>query len=190
MSLGSPGFSVARSRGFCAATGLAIAPGERFITALVEREGIAGLERVDYSEAAWDDGARPGQRTTPARDPSATTDPLPPERLFGFWRAHFNPAETKKQPLLSDEELLDLFTELSEATEERRIAFRYLLALHLVRRRVLRCVATTRAGMSVTPKGADASVIIEVKDPGMSDLMIAEAIEQLGEIIPAETQSA
>jgi len=174
MSIGGSGFSVTRSRGVCAATGHAIAPGERFITALIERDGTIGLERADYSLAAWDAGARPGAG----------------ERLFGFWRAIFNPIETKKQLLLSDEELLDLFTELAEATEDRRIAFRYLLALHLIRRRVLRCLTTTRSGMTVSPKGADTSIIMEVKDPGMSDTMIAEAIEQLGEIIPAETGAA
>lgn len=171
MSIGGPGFSVHRSRGVCAATNRPIEPGERFVAALVEREGALGLERVDYSLEAWEGGARPG----------------PGERLFGFWRSHYNPTETKKSPLLSDEELLDLFTELAEAVEDRRIAFRYLLALHLVRRRVLRCITTTKQGMTVTPKGADPSVVMEVKDPGMSDTMIAEAIEQLGEIIPAET---
>ncbi len=171
MSIGGPGFSLTRSRGVCAATGNPIAPGDRFVAALVERTGANGLERVDYSLAAWEAGARPGAD----------------ERLFGYWRSNFNPVETRKNPLLSDEELLDLFTELAEATEPKRIAFRYLLALHLVRRRVLRCLHTAASGMTVCPKGADASVAIEVKDPGMSDTMIAEAIEQLGEIIPADT---
>jgi hypothetical protein len=171
-----PGFAalssypVTRSSPACAATGRAFAPGERFIATLVEREGSAELERVDYSMDAWDQGARPSA----------------PLRLFGFWRAVAHDKKDTKPAILSDEELLDLFEQLTEAAEAldtRRAAFRYLLALLLVRRRQLRQV-----GQKMEKQGA--AEPITVPDPGLTDEVLAHAMEQLTQIMPDAGKAA
>lgn len=183
-----PGFAalssypVTRSSPACAATGRAFAPGERFIATLVEREGSAELERVDYSLDAWEQGARP-------------TAPL---RLFGFWRAAAHDKKDDKPAILSDEELLDLFdqlTEVAEALDTRRAAFRYLLALLLVRRRQLRQVGQRMenqgATLLVKRKGTpDDAAPITVPDPGLTDEVLAHAMEQLTQIMPDAGKAA
>jgi hypothetical protein len=137
----------------------------------VERQG--GLDRLDFSAAAWDQGRRPDAP------------------LFGFWRARYQAAESKKQPLLGDAELLDLFEELGAATEPRQLTFRYLLTLLLVRRRILRVVATKPGQMLVVPRGSSGGgeatrEPIAVVDPGLDDQAIADAIEQLGQIVATD----
>lgn len=139
---------------------------------LVERLGHPLLERMDFSLEAWARGARP-------------TSPL---RLFGVWRATMLPPDAKKQTLLSDPELLELFEELGGAIEPRQQAFRYLLALLLVRRRVLKMVGSDAGRLLVQPKAlanAPEGATIEVKDPGLTDEAIAQAIEQLGQVVGA-----
>jgi hypothetical protein len=110
--------------------------------------------------------------------------------MFGFWRGTFQAHEAKKQPLLGDAELLDLFEELDGATEPKQITFRYILALLLVRRRMLRVVSTKPGLMLVAPRGGDtAREPIGVADPGLDEQAIADAIEQLGQIVAIDAPS-
>lgn len=164
-------YPISRPTGQCAATGRAIAVGETFIATLVERDDQPLLERMDFSVEAWDAGKRPGA----------------PFRLFGSWKSVHQESGTPRQTLLSDPELLDLFEELGAATEPRQRAFRYLLALMLIRRRLLRLVTSTPEGLRVLAKGsAPETEPTMVIDPGLDDEMVAEAIEQLSQIMPQE----
>jgi hypothetical protein len=174
MALSSTPYPFARSTGRCTASGTPFTEGDPFVAVLVERQGQPGLERQDFAAQAWEQGARP----------------QPPLRVFGFWRGTFTPHETKKQPLLGDAELLDLFEELAAATEPKQVTFRYILALLLVRRRVLRVVSTRPGVMMVVPRGSGdtAREPIAVADPGLDDQAIADAIEQLGQVVATDPQ--
>src|SRR5215471_4754291 len=161
------GYEIARATGVCAASGRPIAVGEEFIAALRQGEGEERLERVDYSVEAWRGGARPAG-------------------LFGYWRAKMEPLDARKKPFIDDAALMDLFEQLEEAQEPARVAFRYLLALMLIRKRLLRYEGNRRDGgaqvMLVrvwTPASATPAPVCEVVDPGMDDRAVAEAIEQL-----------
>jgi hypothetical protein len=171
--VGSP-YPFSRSAGRCTATGEVFAEGAPYIATLVECEGRPGLERLDYSIAAWDGGQRPQA----------------PLRLFGFWRGSYRAGDVKKQPLLGDAELLDLFEELGAATEPRQLTFRYLLTLLLVRRRVLRVVGTKPGTMMVVPRGEPEHEPMAVADPGLDDQAIADAIEQLGQVVATDSPQA
>ncbi len=97
----------------CAVTGRELAPGETYYSALVEA-GRA-LRRVDYSAEAWAG---------------------PPEGAIGWWRSHLPRVDRDRpQPPPSDR-LLQVFEELQGQPD--RADFCYLLALLLVRRRLLR----------------------------------------------------
>jgi hypothetical protein len=187
MSLTGSSYPSVRPTGRCASSGEPFKEGDPYVATLVERQGQPGLERLDFSVAAWNKGERPQA----------------PFALFGFWRARYQAQETKKQPLLGDAELLDLFEELASATEPRQLTFRYLLTLLLVRRRILRVVSTKPGQMLVLPRGSSSGgeatrEPIPVADPGLDDQAIADAIEQLGAIVatdapvgePKPTQSA
>jgi hypothetical protein len=172
MAMVSNPYPVARSTGVCAASGRAFKEGDSFIAALVEREGQNGLERLDFAAQEWEAGARP----------------QPPLRMFGFWRGTYQAHEAKKQPLLGDAELLDLFEELGGASEPKQVTFRYILSLLLIRRRVLRVVGTKAGVMSVVPRGSGntAREPITVADPGLDEQAIADAIEQLGQVVATD----
>lgn len=171
MSVISSGYSISRPTGTCAATGRALAVGDRFVAVLAERPETPGFERLDFSQEAWESGARPAA----------------PLSVFATWRAVLVPTDQKKKAIaLSDEELLDLFEQLGAAEDARRKAFRYMLTLILVRRRVLRLEASRPGKLLVKPRGSTLPDPIEVEDPGTSEEIIAGAIEELGRIIDVD----
>jgi hypothetical protein len=104
-----------RPHGACTATARPFAPGETFYSALVR--GAAGLERIDWCAAAWTG---------------------PPADAVCWWRSAYPAAEAAGPALAPVEVLLDVLEDLDDRPEEA--ALRYLLALQLVRRRVLRIV--------------------------------------------------
>lgn len=97
----------------CAETGRSIEPGESFYSALVRAGG--SIERVDVSADAWRG---------------------PPEQSIAWWRSTMPEARAKGPSLASADVLLDVLERLEGDEVESRL--RYLLALFLVRRRVLR----------------------------------------------------
>ncbi|MCL4220522.1 MAG: hypothetical protein KJZ65_04045 [Phycisphaerales bacterium] len=175
MSLGNPAYSVARPTRRCAATDVEIKPGECFIATLVERPGEEDLERLDFSLDAWEGGARP----------------VAPLRLFGFWKSCLSDAEPNARQLLDDDELLDLFEQLAETTDEKRVAFRFVLALVLIRKRLLAyeggvpaVVGSGKPGLLRVRRRRDAAgEVIQVVDPGMDDAAVEAATEQIGRIM-------
>jgi hypothetical protein len=98
----------------CATTGRPFAPGEVFYSALVRDGG--SVARVDVASEAWQG---------------------PPERSIAWWRSRYPQAGVAGPTLAPPDVLLDALESLEEAADE---SLRYLLALQLVRRRVLRIV--------------------------------------------------
>ncbi|MDX2119357.1 MAG: hypothetical protein SFY96_14365 [Planctomycetota bacterium] len=174
MSVASSSYSVSKPVGTCAASGVVIAPGERYVATLVQRDLGETLERLDFSHSAWERGERP----------------MPPLSLFASWAAVMPTGESKKKLLLSDDEVLDLFEQLGEANTSKQLAFRFILALLLVRRRVLVLEGNKPGFLCVKVKRPAAEManepVIDVVDPGMDDAAIADAIEQMTGLVPIE----
>ena len=89
--------------------------------------------------------------------------------------------------------LLDLFEHLAASDQPRQRAFRYVLALLLVRRRILVYEGQQSSSegpvMRVREKRLAAETpapIVDVPDPGLDDETTAAVIEQLGEVIGAD----
>jgi len=101
-----------RPQGACSVTGRPFAPGELFHSALVREAG--GIQRVDVGAEAWSG---------------------PPAGALAAWRSAF-PTATSGPTLAPVDVLLDLLEELDGRADEAPL--RYLLALELVRRRVLK----------------------------------------------------
>jgi hypothetical protein len=157
-----------RSTGRCASTGRELPSGAAYVACLVEGDAGA-LERVDVSQEAWDAGYRPQRRT------------------FGNWRATYRPDAPARQALMSDDELLDLFEGLGEPTEAKQRSFRFVLALLLVRRRVMKVVGSRDRSLVLLPKRASENQAeFVVPDPGMDDRAIADAIEQLSDVLAGD----
>lgn len=162
-------YSLGRPTGVCAATGREIEPGSAFVGVLAESPGADELERLDFSREAWEDGARPE----------------PPRRVFASWRAVMPARDAKHSPLIDDESLIDLVTQLEGVAEPRRVAFRYVLALILVRRRLLRAEGAGAGELvvRVVRPGHEPGPPMRVVEPALDPASIADVTEQLSEIV-------
>lgn len=173
---GASAYTIARPTGQCASTGKPIPVGERFTACLVEVEGEQELRRIDFCQEAWDHGARPVEG-----------------RVFAAWSSTMAEPNSKKRPLLGDDELVDIFEQLGTAVEHRQQVFRYLLTLALVRRRMLKYEGMKGSVMMVrprTPAGSEPAALVEVVDPGMDETAIGEAMEELAKVIPLDEPAA
>lgn len=119
-------FEVQRCTRCCAATERALEPGDECYSVL-EVSG-ADVVRKDYCSAAWK-GA--------------------PENAFGWWKSRVPEPTAKKIKLAPNDVLLELFEKLAEQIDQQDL--RYVLALLLVRRRVL------RVDVADEPRHADSS---------------------------------
>lgn len=186
----SPTYDIQRPTGQCAVTGHPLKPGEPYIALLVEYDPAAepsapeaksaatglGMRRLDISLEAWNQGHRP-------------------ERLFGFWRSTFPEPNQKKKLFVDNEVLMSLFRRLGDTDQPDRLAFRFVLGLILMRKRLLRYDGVVRKPSNVadappvefwlvTPKGDDQP--LEVVNPQLDDDKIQQVTTQLSEILEAE----
>ncbi|MEZ6118166.1 MAG: hypothetical protein R3C28_16570 [Pirellulaceae bacterium] len=97
----------------CAKTDRELAPGESFYSVLVS-EG-ADVVRYDYSLPAWDG---------------------PPENSLGYWRSSVPDPKANKMKLAPNDVLLHYFVCLEDQAEKQDV--RYILALLMIRKRILR----------------------------------------------------
>lgn len=101
-----------RPQATCATTGRTFVPGELFYSAVVRGRGA--VERLDIAAEAWQG---------------------PPEGSLAWWRSRYPQAGVTGPTLAPVDALLDALEHLEQEDDE---PLRYLLALQLVRRRVLR----------------------------------------------------
>jgi hypothetical protein len=155
----------------CAATGEALEPGAVCVTALCEHEHDEGFDRKDFSEAAWNSGARP-------------------DRLFSYWRTTVPEPSEKRKVFVDDDVLMQIFERLGGDDRAQRIAFRFVLAMVLLRKRKLRMVGRSIDGEREVwlfkQRLSDETPAIEVINPQLTDDDVAELTGQLAEILQAE----
>ena len=108
-------WQVQRSAGRCAGTDKELTPGEEYYAALIETE--EGFERKDFSEEYW-------QQNTP--------------KVFCFWKTRIPTKDKKKKLLVDDSVLVNIFERLENEEDQIKINFRFVLALILMRKRILK----------------------------------------------------
>lgn len=167
-------YDLGRHADTCAATGVPLHPGDPFVACLVERRAEEGFDRVDLSQEAWVGGHRPA-------------------KLFAFWSGTKPEANQKPRVFIDDDALVSIFDQLEGATDAKRLAFRYVLALVLIRKRLIRQVGTRAAeggepgAMLIKRRGAPTEEAPEcVVDPELDAQTVAEVTEQLGSILNPE----
>lgn len=112
-------YEVQRCTRRCAGSGRELAPGETFYSVVVA-EG-AELRRYDYSAEAWKG---------------------PPEAALGWWKSRLPDRGSGRRHWAPNDVMLQLFDELAEQPDKQDM--RYVLALLLVRRRVMRLEESQR----------------------------------------------
>lgn len=139
---------------------------------LCERVEDDGFDRRDYSLQAWDAQARP-------------------EGLFSYWKAAVPHPDDGRRVFVDDDVLWDLFEQLADDPRRRRMAYRFIIALILMRKRRLRYIGRTGQGENerwlMLPKGAEMNQQpIEVVNPRLGDEDVRELSEQLREVLRGE----
>ena len=174
MATTSAPYDIIKTQDVCAQTGQVIEVGEEHIAALIETPEEESLVRTAYTLEAWEKG--------PNLPPHAT--------LFGFWKRTLPEKDERPKQLVSPDEMFDLFEQLAEATETRQTTFRYLLALMLMRKKVLVFERAETAhgdepGILVVRqriKGGGGP-LFTVIDPGLDDETISQAAEEIGQVM-------
>lgn len=170
MTVSDGGYQIARSTGQCAATQSPLEPGASCVATLCKDTTNGGLQRLDYTIAAWEEGARP-------------------EGLFSFWRTTVPEPQVKKRVFVEDEVLLDLIDSMADDHEPRRVAFRFVIALVLLRKRLVRFDRREETSEGIRwhlSRRGDAECQWTVDDPALCDDDIVDLHEQLGEVLQGD----
>lgn len=112
--------TVARRSGACSKCQKVLQEQEYYHATL--KTASEGFERRDFCQACWTDEDR--------------------NEAFSFWQARIPKKEEKKRLFVDNEVLLDFFRRLTETEEEGRKGFCFVLALILMRKRLLKYVST------------------------------------------------
>jgi len=170
MSRLSASYHLGRHPTACAATGAPLAPGDRYIAALRERDDGDELDWLGYHPDAWNADA-------------------PPAGLIAWWSATVPDKAEPARHRIDRDALLDLFDQLEGATEPNRLAFRHVLALILIRKKHLVHVGQGDAGPSGAPAmlvrrreapDAEPSVVI---DPDLTAETLRHATNQVASLL-------
>lgn len=145
----------------CVVTGKELKPGEKFFTALVEENHQ--FVRRDYSIEAWQG---------------------PPVEAFSFWMGHV-PRETDARPQIDEELLLDCFLRLEGQNEPRKVNFRYVVALLLMRQKRLKFVDAkiSRGQEILVVQNARDKKRYEVINPQLSEPEIDNVQEEVFKVL-------
>jgi hypothetical protein len=101
--------------GQCYGTGVKIEPGQEYFGALVKTE--EGLQRRDFCADYWE---------------SEKPD------VFCYWKTKLPHPDQKKQLFVDDQMLMAFFERLEKETDPEKVNFRFVLALILMRKRILK----------------------------------------------------
>ena len=166
-------FKITRSEGVCKSCQKPFSPGEN-IVALVKM-GNDELLREDYHLGCW----------VEPTDKSASTS----RDLLGVWRTRIPMPQEKKKLLIDDDLLINFFERLGGEEDECRIGLRYVLALILMRKKLLVYEGSTKGDdgrdlWKMRFKRSDQ--IHEVIDPNLDEDSIARVSSQLGQIMEGD----
>lgn len=158
-------YEIKRGGGRCVKTNRELSEGEEYYVVLFE-EG-EGFRREDYSLEAWD---------------------APPDGAFCHFRSRIPVKEKKKRLLVDDELLINFFVRLADDEAPLRLRFRFVLALLLMRKRILKYEETHREGDAETWRMClvkDKSTH-SVLNPRLTDDEIEGVSRQLGAILHSD----
>ena len=148
--------------GVCAETGRKLGEGEEFYTVLFE-DGES-FRRADYSLEAWKE---------------------PPEGAFCCFKTRVPIKEKRKKLLVDNELLINFFLRLEDESEPLRVQFRFVLALILMRKRLLRYEASaTEEGQEIWRMTLSSDQTThQVVNPRLDDTQIAGVSQELSAIL-------
>ncbi len=152
--------------------------------------------RVDFCENCWAEGKRPEHLPPPTPSDEMPLLSNKPLDMFSFWKTTVPLPQQKKKLLVDDSVLVDVFSRMEGKAEPQEIRFRFVLALILMRKRLLKyegmetlpSTSTSDAAAPETwrmiPRGTDQAV--QVVNPHLTAEQITEVSQQLSAILAEE----
>lgn len=162
-------YDIARASGSCSACGRELAGGQAFVAALFD-EGPQ-FRREDFCPGCWDARAD-GQR-----------------RAFSVWHGRKALPQQPRRQFVSDDLLLEFFDRLAEQTEPAKVNFRFVLALMLMRKKLLIYDRSLldEAGRDVWVMHFKGGSELRVVHPVLDERQLAELSAQLSAILEEPT---
>jgi len=169
-------YNITRTAGRCTVCLQELAAQQEFVATVREIAGADDedeLVRQDYCLTCWE----------PARE-ATTAD----KSVFGIWRARVPTPKEKKKTFVDDELLVNFFDRLEDAPEPAKVQFRFVLALILMRKKLL-AYDGIELGEGDRPwlmhfRGSGRKC--KVVDPHMDEDKIAEVSRQLGDVLEGD----
>lgn len=138
--------------------------------------------RIDFCEKCWQEGKRPQGEAGVGE-------------VFSHWKTVVPVPEQKKKLLVDDSVLMDVFGRMEGKNEPQEVRFRFVLALILMRKRLLKY-----EGMEGTEKPEDGGqkpevwrmiprgteTVVHVVNPHLTAEQITEVSQQLSAILAEE----
>ena len=148
--------------GQCYGTGRQIEAGEEYFGALVESE--EGLKRQDFCADYWNE-----------HKPT----------VFCYWKTRLPEPGQKRQLFVDDQMLMAFFERLEKETEQEKINFRFVLALILMRKRILKYDETINKDDKEIwrLRIVGEKHIAKVVNPHLDEEQIEQLSSQIGEIL-------
>lgn len=161
-------YNIAQLSGQCSTTHRALEPGEEFYAVLFELAD--GFERRDFCLDAWHG---------------------PPDGHFSYWKSRVPKKESKQKLLVSNEVMIGLFERLADRKEDVKQHFRFVLALILMRKKLLKYEHTVREDNAEywvmrLPREQDCHHVL---NPRMSDEQVEAVSKELGAILHGDPEA-
>jgi hypothetical protein len=147
----------------CCGCGREFAANRLLFSCLIEAD--SDFERRDLCADCWESGA--------------------PADLFCFWRTRRT--TTVRKPVLDAGMMFEFFDRLEGSDDEQKQAFRFVLALYLMRRKELKLVEASRGDereVLVFRRRADGQRV-EVENPGITEERLEEIASRLSQLLNA-----
>ena len=158
-------WEISKPLGQCFGCDKKIESGEEYFAALVESE--KGMERRDFCSEYW-------QKEKPA--------------VYCYWKSKLPDPTVKKQLFVDDDMLVSFFERLANETEQEKVNFRYVLALILMRKRLLKYESSKRENEKDIwqLRVVGENRFVEVEHPNLDENQMAALSEQLRQILHVE----
>jgi hypothetical protein len=158
-------WTINKPLGQCHGTGVKIEPGQEYFGALVKTE--EGLQRRDFCADYWE---------------SEKPD------VFCYWKTKLPHPDQRKQLFVDDQMLMAFFERLEKERDPEKVNFRFVLALVLMRKRMLKYEDT------VIDDGREIwrlrivgdKQVAQVVNPHLDEEQVEQLSSQIGEILQTD----
>jgi hypothetical protein len=158
-------WTINKPLGQCHGTGVKIEPGQEYFGALVKTE--EGLQRRDFCADYWE---------------SEKPD------VFCYWKTKLPHPDQRKQLFVDDQMLMAFFERLEKETDPEKVNFRFVLALVLMRKRILKYEDTViEDGREIWRlRIVGDKHVAEVVNPHLDEEQVEQLSSQIGEILQTD----